>query len=128
LPTPAGLDLSDPLPSGLPRLTEAWSLREILFDSALHRIQQWLTNFHEDLLQVAQGGVRQFNRVLVIGQNDFRPQARGIIWDRRAFLASGGTSPMVPMVNYLPDGQINWQFFETHLPADYPDQGLVSDM
>lgn len=128
LPTPAGLDLSDPLPSGLPRLTEAWSLREILFDSALHRIQQWLTNFHEDLLQVAQGGVRQFNRVLVIGQNDFRPQARGIIWDRRAFLASGGTSPMVPMVNYLPDGQINWQFFETHLPADYPDQGLVSDI
>lgn len=128
LPTPEALDIADPLPSGLPRLTEAWSLNEILSEEAIHRIQRWLQRFLADLKQIAQGGVRKFNQVLVIGQGLFQPRARGIVWDRRAFLASNGSSPMVPMQNHVPQGQINWRFFEQHLPADYPDQGMVSDI
>ena len=127
-PTPQTLDITDPLPNDWQRIREAWSVSEILRPYAVEWIREWLNAFLEDLKRVAAGSVRAFNRILVIGQNDFHPVARGVIWDFRNFSKSGGTLPIVPIETYIPSGQLNHVFLEQHLPADFGDQGLVSDI
>mgnify|MGYP003920014363 FL=1 len=73
---------------------------DLLYPWAIERIDWWMRSYHEELERFANfkwptwcveqterddyiRGIRQFNEHLVLGQNAFRPRARGKIWDLR---------------------------------------------
>ena len=76
------------------------SIRDILYDWAIAAIDWWLFNFHAECERFAHfewpewcveqterdeyiKSVRNFTNVLVLGQNAFKPEARGFVWDIR---------------------------------------------
>lgn len=115
------------------------SFADILVPDALSLIVDWLRVEHSNMLAIAAFGpsVRRVpNAVrslglgmavephgsLVIGQDQFLPLARGVVWDCRGF--SSGL-PAVPMdFSVAPSSDLNDVFIREAL-LDWPDQELV---
>lgn len=118
-----------PLPSQQvpPEGFEPDSLRDILEDIVLDvMIPEFVRNQLEDLRAYREHGpdaVRNFNRVLAVGQDLFKPKARGIIWDLRDWQKGGKIKPLdfqEPVQTHL-----NLPYLESSLEG-FPDQELKS--
>lgn len=103
-------------PTGITDLLEAW---------AILMIWNWVYTQLEYLAEVSELGVRAIrksNKALALGQDAFKPQARGIVWDLRK-LEEGIITPVdfeAPIESHL-----NLELLREEL-ADWPDQELVS--
>jgi len=102
------------------------SLRDLLEDVVLDElIPAWCEAQLRDLASYRLQGPaadRTHNRVLAIGQDMFKPHARGIIWDLRR-MEEGIIEPLdfsKPI-----DTHLNLRFLRKHL-SDFPDQELLS--
>ena len=130
------------LPKAQQKQTTAYrprSFLEILEPDALQAIIDWLhiEASNMEAIQVFGAEVRRIphavrklgygvaiepHEVLVIGQDQFLPAARGVIWDCRGFEFG---EPAVPMDFDAPlNSQLSSKFIETEL-KEWPDQELV---
>ena len=100
-------------------------LGDLLTEWAIRRINKWMTTQLEFLIEIEQVGaaaIRRSNEPLALGQDAFKPQARGIVWDLRR-MAEGIIVPVdfdEPVSSHL---DLNYL---AEALADWPDQELLS--
>lgn len=89
------------------------------------RVEGWLHRTLDDLICIRDNGTeceRRRPSVLVVGQSELHPWARGIIWDLRACPAACAT----PLDFHEPlEHTLNVTYFKQRL-ANYPNQELLS--
>ena len=101
------------------------SLSDLLTPEAGQLIEQWMLTqltFLEEIRTVGSKAQRKSNEPLALGQDCFKKEARGIVWDLRR-LSEGVVAPVdfaAPIESHL-DTQLLAQ-----LLADHPDQELLS--
>lgn len=107
-------------------------LEDLFTTEAVAKLRRWVRLAALDLKQFYEKqseAHRQFNEVLVLGQEDFKPEARGIVWDLRD-AGSGVVTPVdfsQPIDTHLDLGYLSEQCTSGWL-VDYPDQEILSQV
>jgi len=119
--------VSLPTPQTPPPGFKPHSLRDLVEDVVLDElIPNFVRQQLEDLHAYRRDGpaaVRNFNRVLAIGQDLFKPAARGIIWDLRDWHQGGEIKPLAP--DEPIETHFNLEYLRDEM-RDFPDQELAS--
>jgi hypothetical protein len=119
--TPVSMDYVPKLPAQRAATYEPWSLYDILVPAAVNAIEAWTTTEMSNLQAMRNLGaaVQDWfgtcllrHKPLVVGQSQFQPRARGIVWDCRPW--EGGL-PAVP-VDYgaPPSSSLNVDWVDAH--------------
>jgi hypothetical protein len=115
--------IPQPAPQRDPSLFQPYSLAEILLPEAVSKIQAWLKIFSANAINMRHGGrPHKKQATLIIGQDEFVPRARGIVWDCRPFRFGLPAVPMDFSSALVTD--LNRKFI-TSEAASWPDQELV---
>ena len=128
-PDPCPVAVTDWLPLSVqPAADPAFKpscIADLLTTEAIRQIKLWVTQqltFLIDIVNLGSAAVRTSNRPLALGQDCFKPQARGIIWDLRQ-MDEGIIKPVdlqAPIKSHLNLELLCKELF------GYPDQELLS--
>ena len=115
--------IPQPAPQKDPSFFRPNSLAEILLPGAVSKIQAWLQIFSANAINMRHGGrPHKKQATLIIGQDEFVPKARGIVWDCRPFKFGLPAVPMDFSSTLVSD--LNREFIKSEA-SSWPDQELV---